>query len=381
MISSSPWDFSYHTPTKIAFGPGYLSRLPEVIDEVHGGPGAAVFLVTGRSSLKAQGTLDRVMQSLSRFRVTHFGTAMPFPSTDNVEDALEACRRARPDVVVAIGGGSALDLGKVVAILMGNPGSALEYGRRHLAIEHRGLSFIAAPTTSGSSSEVTPGAALWQWEEKTSYNLRHEYMFPAVALVDPDLTLSMPGELAAASGVDAFTSAFESYWSIEAQPMTDALALGVVRLFSENLVASCRDGGRDARTACALAATMSGVGYSNSKPNVCHAFSRPLTLLRGVAHGQAVGITLTAFLERNAGAIEAKLPALWDALGVDGLEEASDRLTRIMEECGLKVRLADLGFGSDDMDKILDIVSWERLATMPTELSRDEARSLLHTLL
>ena len=381
MTSSSLSDFNYHTPTKVTFASGSLARLPEVIDEVHRGPDAAIFLVTGRSSLKAQGTLDRVMQSLSRFRVTHFDGAIPFPSAEDVDGALEVCRRARPDVVVAIGGGSALDMGKVVAILMGNPGSALEYGRRHLAIEQRGLSFIAVPTTSGSSSEVTPGAALWQWEERTSYNLRHEYMFPTVALVDPDLTLSMPGDLAAASGVDAFTSAFESYWSTEAQPMTDALALGVVRLFSKNLEASCRDGDRDARAACALAATMSGVGYSNSKPNVCHAFSRPLTLLRRVAHGQAVGITLPAFLERNAGAIETKLPALWEALGVQGLEEASDRLTRIMEGCGLKVRLTDLGFGAGDMDEVLDIVAWERLATMPTDLSRDEARGLLQALL
>ena len=381
MASTFPSEFSFHVPTRIMFGEGYLDRLPEVIDDVCGGSGASVFLVTGKHSLRAQGVLDRVTRALGRFRVAHFDGAVPFPGSQDVERALEACRRAGPDVVVAIGGGSAMDLGKLTAALMANPGPAIEYGKRLRSIEQPGLPFIAVPTTSGSSSEVTPGMAMWEWEENTSYNVRHTYMFPTVALVDPDLTLSMPRDLAAASGVDAFSSAFESYWATGAQPVTDALALGTVRVFAENLEASCRDGGRAARSACALAATMSGVGYSNCPPNVCHAFSRPLTLLWRVAHGHAVGVTLPAFLERNAPAIAHKLPPLWEALGVNGLEEALDRLGEIMRNCGLETRLGELGVARGDLDRFLDVVAWERLATMPTDLSRQEARDLLLSLL
>ena len=343
--------------------------------------GASVFLVTGKHSLKAQGTLDRVLGALGRFHITHFDGAVPFPASQDVDRALESCRRAGPDVVVAIGGGSAMDLGKLTAVLMANPGPSIEYGKRLRTIEQPGLPFIAVPTTSGSSSEVTPGMAMWEWDESTSYNVRHTYMFPTVALVDPDLTLSMPRDLAAASGIDAFSSAFESYWATGAQPITDALALGVVRVFAENLEASCRDGGRAARAACALAATMSGVGYSNCPPNVCHAFSRPLTIFWRVAHGQAVGITLPAFLERNAPAIQHKLPPLWEALGVGGLDEAVARVTEIMQNCGLETRLGELGVSRGDLDRFLDVIAWERLATMPTDLSRQEARDLLQSLL
>jgi alcohol dehydrogenase class IV len=381
MTTKFPAAFGFHVPTRIVFGEGSLARLPEVIDEVCGGPGASVFLVTGKNSLKAQGILDRVLGSLGRFQVAHFDGAVPFPASQDVDRALEACRRAGPDVVVAIGGGSAMDLGKLTAVLMANPGPSIEYGKRLRTIEQPGLPFIAVPTTSGSSSEVTPGMAMWEWDESTSYNVRHTYMFPTVALVDPDLTLSMPRDLAAASGIDAFSSAFESYWATGAQPMTDALALGVVRVFAENLEASCRDGGRAARAACALAATMSGVGYSNCPPNVCHAFSRPLTIFWRVAHGQAVGITLPAFLERNAPAIQHKLPPLWEALGVGGLDEAVARVTEIMQNCGLETRLGELGVSRGDLDRFLDVIAWERLATMPTDLSRQEARDLLQSLL
>ncbi len=381
MATRFPAEFGFHVPTRIVFGEGSLARLPEVIDEVCGGTGASVFLVTGKHSLKAQGILDRVLGSLGRLHVTHFDGAVPFPASQDVDRALEACRRADPDVVVAIGGGSAMDLAKLTAVLMANPGPSIEYGKRLRTIEQPGLPFIAVPTTSGSSSEVTPGMAMWQWDQNTSYNVRHTYMFPTVALVDPDLTMSMPRDLAAASGIDAFSSAFESYWATGAQPMTDALALGVVRVFAENLEASCRDGGREARAACALAATMSGVGYSNCPPNVCHAFSRPLTIFWRVAHGQAVGVTLPAFLERNAPAIAHKLPPLWEALGVGGLDEAVARVTEIMRSCGLETRLGELGVSEGDLDRFLDVVAWERLATMPTDLSRREARDLLKSLL
>ncbi|MCE2404661.1 MAG: iron-containing alcohol dehydrogenase [Dehalococcoidia bacterium] len=381
MVTNFPAEFGFHVPTRIVFGEGSLARLPEVIDEACGGTGASVFLVTGKHSLKAQGILDRVLGSLGRFHVTHFDGAVPFPASQDVDRALEACRRADPDAVVAIGGGSAMDLAKLTAVLMANPGPSIEYGKRLRTIEQPGLPFIAVPTTSGSSSEVTPGMAMWQWDENTSYNVRHTYMFPTVALVDPDLTMSMPRDLAAASGVDAFSSAFESYWATGAQPMTDTLALGVVRMFAENLEASCRDGGRAARAACALAATMSGVGYSNCPPNVCHAFSRPLTIFWRVAHGQAVGVTLPAFLERNAPAIAHKLPPLWEALGVGGLDEAVARVTSIMRNCGLETRLGELGVSEGDLDRYLDVVAWERLATMPTDLSRQEARDLLKSLL
>ena len=373
-------DFSFYIPTRIIFGSGSLTRLPDLVEEI-GGAKASLFLVTGRHSLKAQGVLEPILKDLGRFRVTHYDGALAFPSPENAKEALGACRRAAPDVVVAIGGGSALDLGKLVAALMANPGFSLDEDTDASEIKNQGLPFIAVPTTSGSSSEVTQGAALWQMETKETLAVGHPLMYPTVALVDPDLAMSMPSELAAATGMDALTSAFESYWSREAQPMTDALALRVIRMYAQNLEASCRSADRDARVACSLAATMSGVGYTNSRPNICHAFSRPLTLFWGVAHGEAVGVTLAACLGWNAEAISEKLPPLWDALEVKGLEEAQSRLIQLIASCGLKTRLGPMGVTPDDLDLMMDHVAWDRLSTMPRPMTRTDAGAILQSLL
>jgi alcohol dehydrogenase class IV len=243
------------------------------------------------------------------------------------------------------------------------------------------LPVLAVPTTSGSSSEVTPFAAFWDPAAKRSWHLATPGLFPAVALVDPELALGMPAQLAAVTGADAFTSAFESYWSREAGPLTDALNLEVIRLFAAHLERSVRDADPDARAACALAATTSGLAYTNSRPNVCHAVSSPLTLFWGVAHGQAVAVTLPAFLRWVAPAIAPKLPALWGALGVDGLDGAMARLGALLAACGLETRLAGLGLGAGDVETLVEHMRWDRTAVLPRPLGRDDARAIFRELL
>ena len=380
MIEDAVGDLSFYMPTRVVFGPGTLARLPDLVEE-EAGPDALVFLVTGRHSLRAFGILDKVLSDLGRFRVAHFDRTLPFPSPRLAKEALEECRRAAPDVIVGVGGGSALDLSKVVATLMTNPGLSLEPPIDSSQIGRPLLPFIAVPTTSGSSSEVTSAAALWDVDGKQAHAVVSPMAFPTIALVDPDLAMTMPAPLAAATGIDAFTSAFESYWSREAQPMTDSLALRVIRIYAQNLEASCRNADEAARINCALASTMSGVGYTNSRPNICHAFSQPLTLFWGVAHGQAVCVTLPDFLAWNAEAIPEKLPALWEALGVTGLEEAQQRLTEIMTNCGLVTSLSPMGVTRNDLDLILERLPWERLAQIPRSMDKVDARPILEVLL
>jgi alcohol dehydrogenase class IV len=157
--------------------------------------------------------------------------------------------------------------------------------------------------------------------------------------------------------------------------------LEVVRLFATNLERSCAGATPDARAACALAATLSGMAYTQSRPNVCHAVSSPLTLFWGVTHGQAVGITLPAFLRWNAPAIAAKLPALWQALGVRTLDEATERLTRLMAACGVETRLRGLGLDDGDVSILVEHMRWDRVATLPRPLGREDARAILEALL
>ena len=380
MVEHTLPSFTWLNPTRVVFGPGELSSLPSVVAEV-AGSGDRVFLVTGRHSLRSTGVLQRVLSLLGETRVTLFDRVTPFPSPELVDEALEACREASPAVVVAVGGGSPMDLAKAVAVLMAHVGTSRQYALGERTLERRGLPFVAVPTTSGSSSEVTSGSALWDMEAKMVMGLGSPLMFPDVAIVDPELAMTMPKMLAAVTGMDAFTSAFESYWSTESEPLSDALDLEVIRLFSENLEASCTVGDQRSRSACALAATISGMAYSNSRPNVCHGVGSPLTLFWGVDHGQSVGITLTTFLRSQAEGISHKLPALWDAIGVSGIEEATQRLTEIMDRCGLETRLGGLGITEGDLDTLVDHVRWDRLETLPRPLARESVRPLLRRLL
>lgn len=380
MPELSSRSFEWLAPTRVIFGPGTRSRLRSVVDEV-AGESARVFLVTGRHNLRAQGTLQEVLDALGESRVTLFDEVTPFPSPDLVDSATEACRAASADVVVGIGGGSPLDLAKAVAVLATHEGTAREYAIKQKSLQRRGLPFVALPTTSGSSSEVTIGAAMWDMEAKQSMSVRGPLAFPTVAIVDPELTLSMPRLLAANTGMDAFTSAFESYWSTDAQPMTDALHLEVIKLFSNNLERSCNEGDLDSRSACALAATVAGVSYSNSRANVCHAVGSPLTLFWNVEHGQSVAVGLPPFLRWNAETFRHRQDALWDALGVGGLDEAVARITEMTENIGLESRLSGLGLGSTDMDTLMDNIRWDLLETMPRPIEPEEARAFLQGIL
>ena len=284
MVQQTIRSFGWFNPTKVRFGVGELANLREEVDAV-AGASARVFLVTGRTSLRRRGILQKLLDDLGESRVTLFDEAKPFPPPSLVDEALDRCRVAACDIVVAVGGGSAMDLAKAVAVLSAHEGGCVDYAERRKSIERAGLPFIAVPTTSGSSSEVTSGAALWDMEAKRSMGLSSPFMFPAVAIVDPELSMTMPKTLAAVTGMDAFTSAFESYWSLEAEPIADAIDLDVVRIFAKNLERSSIQGDLESRAACALGATMSGIAYSNSHPNVCHAVGSPLTLFWGTEHG------------------------------------------------------------------------------------------------
>ena len=376
MVDQFVPSFVWRNPTRIVYGVDSLDTLPGEVRSV-AGDDASVFVVTGRTFLRASGLLARVEESLAGFKVTLHDKADPFPTPADADDAASACRDAGANVVVAIGGGSALDLAKATAILATHDGTAKDYATRAARFERRGLPFVAVPTTSGSSSEVTSGSALWDWDTSSQFGLGDALMFPTVAIVDPRLAMSMSQTLAANTGMDAFTSAFESYWNVDAEPMSDALALEVIRMYSANLVRSAIQGDLESRAACALAATMSGVGYSNSTPNACHAVGSPLTLLWRVEHGQSVSITLSSFLRWCAPAIAHKMPALLAALGVNDVDEACEKIERIIVACGLETRLSGLGIGAGDIETIVERTRWDRMAQLPRALDAEGLRGML----
>lgn len=372
--------FTWRSPTKIIFGVDSLARLPDETLAL-AGYGASVFVVTGRAFLRSRGILSAVEESLRRrgFEATFWERADPFPSPSDADEAARAVLGA--GAVIAIGGGSALDLAKAAAILSANPGGARAYAAGARSFDRPGPPLIAVPTTSGSSSEVTAGAALWDWNESKSFGLSSPMMFPEVAIVDPRLAMTMPQTLAANTGMDAFASAFESYWNVDASPMSDALALGVIRAYSRDLIRSAIQGDLESRSACALAATMSGAGYSNVPPNACHAVGSALTLGWRVEHGQSVAITLTPFLRRAARAIAHKIPPLLSALEVGDVDAACAKIDRTIRATGLETRLTALGINEADLPQIVETARWERIAQHPNPPTPAELTEMLRGIL
>ena len=298
----------FRTPETIITGCGSTTELPEQAKK----QGTSALLVTGAASLKDLGRLRKIVAGLDAagIDVTVFSHKSGEPSTDDVDDARQTLSVSRCNMVIAVGGGSVIDLGKAVAALAKCPHAASV----HLAGKPFGkcnVPFLACPTTSGTGSEMTPNSVLIDREKKIKKSLRAESMMPNVAIVDPELTVTKPPAVTASSGMDALTQAIESYLSRNATPLTESLSLGAVALIVGSLEKAYRRGDDiDARTAMAYGSMQAGIALANARLGVVHGVVHPLGALYGVGHGIACAVLLPHVLEFNQPAVGEKMKIL-----------------------------------------------------------------------
>lgn len=288
--------FSIATAQKIIFAPGCVSRLPEEI--IH--YSERVLFVRGKNAGRTSGIIDHLEQqklSVSVLEVTGE------PDLLTISEGLRIARQKQSGVVVGVGGGSVIDTGKAVAALAPNPGEILDYLEvigRGRAIAREKLPFIAVPTTAGTGAEVTCNAVICAPEERVKVSLRHPGMFPNLALVDPELTYSLPPSLSAQTGFDALTQLIEPFVSIFATPFTDGICREGLLRVCENLEAVCHDGAnRVAREAMSLAGLFGGIALSNAKLGAVHGIAGPLGGLTGAPHGALCAALLEGVMEAN----------------------------------------------------------------------------------
>ena len=375
------------------FGAGVLGELPEVI----AGYGDRALVVTGGSSLDASGTWETLAAGLAAAGICVARERAAGEPTPELVDAVVAAHRAfAPQVVVGIGGGSAVDAGKAVSAMLPLERSVVDYlegvgtGEAHPGVK---VPYVAVPTTAGTGGEATKNAVLSRvGEAGFKKSLRHDDLVPDVALVDPALALGCPRAVTAACGMDALTQLLESYVSTGATPMTDALALSGLERATRSLVAACGDGAGDldVRGDMAYAALMSGVTLANAGLGVVHGLAGPIGGRFPVPHGVACG-TLVApatrvsieALARDHGwahpalakyAAVGRLLADEAAVGVEAgcllLVEALDRLTA---ELGLP-RLSEYGIAASDLS---GFISAGVNKFNPVELSGEEIQGIL----
>lgn len=292
--------FEFATATRIIFGEGTAATLPELTR----GFGQLPLVVTGAST-------DRAAALISTLHAEFFSVPGE-PTVELVRHGARLAQQAGCDVVLSIGGGSAIDAGKAIAAVATNGGDPLEFleivghGR---AITAPPLPFLAVPTTAGTGSEVTRNAVLGSPEHGVKASLRSPLMLPRLALVDPELTYGLPPAVTASTGLDALTQLIEPYVSARANPITDAICIAGMRHAAGALRRAFQDrSDREARRNMALASLFGGLALANAGLGVVHGFAAPLGGLWDAPHGALCAAILPHGMAANVAALRARAP-------------------------------------------------------------------------
>jgi alcohol dehydrogenase class IV len=298
--------FQFATATKIVFGAGALGELPRLVR----GFGARAWLILGQT--QRHGSTVRGLLEGAGVRV-EVACVRGEPTVEDVLAIVGAARAGDAELIVGVGGGSVLDAAKAVAALLANPGDPLDF----LEVVGRGqplarapLPFVAVPTTAGTGAEVTKNAVLASTAHGVKVSLRSDAMLPKVALVDPELTLSLPPALTAATGLDALTQVLEPFVSCQNNPLTDALSREGLWRGARSLRRAFHEG-RDltARTDMALVSLLGGLCLANAKLGAVHGFAGPIGGMFPAPHGAVCARLLPLVVERNIAALRARDPS------------------------------------------------------------------------
>ncbi|MBN3035284.1 MAG: iron-containing alcohol dehydrogenase [Bacteroidales bacterium] len=368
---------------ELHFGEGCFSKTAQIV----AGLGRNVLVVTGKKFLKEAGHLNRLIAAFRELQVRQEILSVGGePSPELIDQAVEAVRQYGTEVVVAVGGGSVLDAGKAISAMAGRGESVLGYleGIGSHVHDGRKLPFVAIPTTSGTGSEATKNAVLSRRGLKGfKRSLRHDRLVPDVAIVDPGLTLTLPPEVTAACGMDAFTQLLESYVSDRATPLTDALAFEGLRHVRDSLIPAFQNGRNDirARSGMSLAAFLSGVTLANAGLGLVHGFASSLggrfDIPHGVVCGTLMGVTTRMNIEWLA-ANDPSHPALGKYARVGNLFSGNPEhdivssarfLGRIIEEWTFSLgipRLSRFGIRKEELPQIARETDMKNNPVKPT---------------
>ncbi|GAB4428556.1 MAG: iron-containing alcohol dehydrogenase [Anaerolineae bacterium] len=297
-------NFEFATATQIIFGPGTFKQVGSLASEM------------GRKALVVASSTERANPLLAALtahgvETTLFANAGE-PTIELVQQGTQQARVEKADMVIGFGGGSAMDTAKAVAILLTNPGEPLDYleviGRGQV-LSQPGVPCIAIPTTAGTGSEVTRNAVLGAPEHRVKVSLRSPHMLPRLAIVDPELTYSLPPALTASTGLDALTQNLEPFVSNKANPLTDALTREGMRRAARSLRRAYEQGGDSAaREDMALASLFGGLALANAKLGVVHGFAGVLGGMFPAPHGAVCAVLLPPVMAVNAQALQERQP-------------------------------------------------------------------------
>ncbi|KPL19224.1 MAG: hypothetical protein AMJ92_04250 [candidate division Zixibacteria bacterium SM23_81] len=346
--------FHFLLPTEVSFGEGSITRVGQETSRL----GRRALVVTGRKSSKRSGALDTVVGSLKKAGVTLevFDQVEENPSVETVELGSSVARKMGCDVIVGLGGGSPMDAAKGMAVLARLGGSLGDYFGS-ARITSPVLPVVAVPTTAGTGSEVTPYAVFVDSHKGMKKSVASPYIFPRVALLDPRLTISMPPDVTANTGIDALSHAVEGFISTKAQPASDILALEAVGIIHGHLPQAVAHGDDiEARTKVLYASMLAGMVIAQTGTTLLHGVGYAPTTKYGIPHGLSNGVLMPKVMAFNGSADQERFARLAVALGqrgdaTRGTKLAIDAIERLRDEVKMPTRLRDLGIQEKDLEE------------------------------
>ncbi len=378
--------FEFATANRIIFGAGTLKEAAPVTASF----GQRALIVTGSTTNQATRLIEQLQAQhvvVSTFNVSGE------PAIETVQAGMKLARENHCDVVIGLGGGSAIDTGKAISALMTNPGDPLDYLEvigRGQALTQMPLPYLAIPTTAGTGSEVTRNAVLASHEHRVKVSLRSLLMLPRAAIVDPELTYSLPPAITASTGLDALTQLIEPYTCNAPNPLVDAICREGMQRAARSLKRAYQDGkDAEAREDMSIAALFGGLALANAKLGAVHGFAGPLGGLFPAPHGMICARLLPFVVEANVRALQMREPnspvlqryvEVAQVLTGRSTARAIDAITWLHQLCAdLDVApLAQFGFTLDDIPAV--VAQAQKASSMkgnPIALTEEELRSIL----
>ena len=332
--------FSFTLPTKIVYGPGCIFNL---IEELKVNNGKRPIIVTDKG-IREAGLLDRITSILDNNKVKYiiYDGVEPNPKDVNVEEGAKIAKEFGADSIISIGGGSPIDCGKSIGVLLShNEDKIKKYEGKTAATKHLPL-LIAIPTTAGTGSELTFSSVITDTKNNYKMTIKSPYTAPKVALCDPELTLTLPAHITASTGMDALTHAIEAYTANCSEPISDGLALYAIELIYNNLVLAFNEGQNlEARSGMLLGSMMAGIAFSHSDVASVHCIAESLGGVYDLPHGVCNAIFLPHVMEYNMNYAVEKYGRIGKAMGLDfeDIKEGAQKAVNGVKSLAIDVEL------------------------------------------
>lgn len=361
-------DWNYQQPVRLIFGNGRVNEVQRLL-----AGSRRPLLVCDPSAVKNK-TADRILAMHDHMEV--FSGVSPNPDVTEVNRCSAIVREKKIDHIIAMGGGSVMDLAKAASAAVQY---IEEYHGTGKPIPEITIPLTAVPTTAGTGSEVTCVAVLTDRACGKKAPINSDFFYPKTAVIDPELTLTLPPQVTASCGIDVLCHAVEGYWSRGHQPICSALAVRAIRTVFRYLPTAYRQPENlAAREKMAEASVLAGLAFTLPKTTSSHACSFPLTSRYGIPHGEACGLTLDYFIRLNTG--DSRTRELADLLGYDSVGDFADAVLALKRELHLRTNLKDLRLSEEEIRELAEASHHPNLDNNPVKVSHRDLEWLYQSL-